>query len=117
MQRDVNAMIINATAADYKCAWPVEWLCELATFVGLMNNLLPPRQCREKKKGKNRKKGAFIVCLKRLFQHFFLISQARKIIFNASSCNQHGIMGQARAFTHSPVSALTQCRPSDRPTD
>lgn len=45
MERDVNVMIINATAADYKCAWPVEWLCELATFVGLMKNLLPPQQC------------------------------------------------------------------------
>jgi hypothetical protein len=41
MQLDVNAMIINA---DYKCAWPVEWLCVLATFVGLMKNILLPRQ-------------------------------------------------------------------------
>jgi hypothetical protein len=34
MQRDVNAMIINAAAADYKCARPFEWLCELANICG-----------------------------------------------------------------------------------
>jgi hypothetical protein len=73
MQRDVNAMIINATAADYKCAWPVEWLCELATFVGLMNNLLPPRQCREKKRGKTGKRGLY--CVSKTTFSAFLLNQ------------------------------------------
>jgi hypothetical protein len=70
MQLEVNVMIINA---DYKCARPVEWLCVLATFVGLMKNLLPPRQSAEGKKGgKQEKRGHSIVCRKNDFSAFLL---------------------------------------------